>query len=114
MKIISKNLELCYISHDARANGETDFKGETSMLTTEQRIDFLNEYAHKLPEMFEDFSLDKPIVTIEEAKQAITEGIPGEIIIDGKGRKSQRFVGDKCIVTFNPDTQELIQTNRKR
>lgn len=58
--------------------------------------------------------LNHAAVTIEEAKQAITEGIPGEIIIDGKGRKSQRFVGDKCIVTFNPDTQELIQTNRKR
>ena len=58
--------------------------------------------------------LNHASVTIEEAKQAITEGIPGEIIIDGKGRKSQRFVGDKCMVTFNPDTQELIQTNRKR
>lgn len=57
--------------------------------------------------------LNHAAVTVEEARQAITEGIPGEIITDGKGRKSQRFVGDKCIVTFNPDTQELIQTNRR-
>lgn len=57
--------------------------------------------------------LNHAAVTIEEAKQAITNGVPGEIIVDGKGRKSQRFVGKKCIVTFNPDTQELIQTNRR-
>lgn len=58
--------------------------------------------------------LNHAAVSIEEAKQAITKGVSGEIVIDGKGRKSQRFVGDKCVVTFNPDTQELIQTNRKR
>lgn len=57
--------------------------------------------------------LNHAAVSIEEAKQAITNGIPGEIVIDGKGRKSQRFVGDKCVVTFNQDTQELIQTNRR-
>ena len=58
--------------------------------------------------------LNHAAVSIEEAKQAITEGTPSEIITDEKGRKSQRFVGNKCVVTFNPDTQELIQTNRKR
>ncbi len=58
--------------------------------------------------------LNHAAVSIEEAKQAITKGVSGEIVIDEKGRKSQRFVGDKCVVTFNPDTQELIQTNRKR
>lgn len=69
MGILSKNLELRYISHDERANGETDFKGETSTLTTEQRVEFLNTYADKLPELFEDFSLDNPIITLDEAKE---------------------------------------------
>ena len=50
---------------------------------------------------------------MEEARQAIINGIPDKIITDDKGRRSQRFVGDKCIVTFNPDTQELIQTNQR-
>ena len=57
--------------------------------------------------------LNHAAVTVEEAKQAITNGIPGRIVTDNKGRRSQRFVGDKCVVTFNPDTQELIQTNRR-
>ena len=57
--------------------------------------------------------LNHAAVSVEEAKQAITSGVPGEIAIDEKGRKSQIFVGDKCVVTFNPDTQELIQTNRR-
>lgn len=58
--------------------------------------------------------LDHKAVTIDQAKQALTEGRAEEIVTDSKGRRSQRFVGDECIVTFNPDTQELIQTNRKR
>ncbi|MCI5650365.1 MAG: phage minor capsid protein [Fusicatenibacter sp.] len=58
--------------------------------------------------------LNHASVSMNEAKQAITEGTAGEIVTDNKGRRSQRFTGDKCIVTFNPDTQELIQTNRKR
>ena len=58
-----------FISRDERANGETDFKGETSTLTTDERVEFLNEYAKKLPEMFDDFSLDEPIVTLEAAKE---------------------------------------------
>ncbi len=69
MNILSKNLELRYISRDKKANGETDFKGETSTLTTEERVEFLNEYARQLPKMFNDFSLDKPVVTLEEAKK---------------------------------------------
>ncbi|MGN0149320.1 MAG: hypothetical protein ACI4C7_03620 [Clostridia bacterium] len=69
MNILSKNLELRCISRNKKANGETDFKGETSTLTTEERVEFLNEYARQLPKMFDDFSLDKPVVTLEEAKK---------------------------------------------
>lgn len=58
--------------------------------------------------------LNHAAVSVDEARQALTEGIPGEIVVDGNGRKSQRFTGDNCIVTFNPDTGEVIQTNRKR
>ena len=58
--------------------------------------------------------LDHAAVSIEEARQAIVSGKPQKIETDGKGRRSQRFLGENCIVTFNPDTGELIQTNRKR
>lgn len=76
MNIISKNFELRYISHNPAANGETDFKGETSTLSTEQRVDFLNEYARKMEGMYDDFSLDEPIVTLDEAKARLEKVKP--------------------------------------
>ena len=71
MKMISNNFELRYISRDRSANGETDFKGETSTLSTEQRIDLLNAYAKRMSEQYEDFSLEEPIVSLEEAKERL-------------------------------------------
>ena len=44
MNTISKNFELRYVSSDSRADGETDFKGETSTLTTDERVRYLNTY----------------------------------------------------------------------
>lgn len=57
--------------------------------------------------------LNHAAVSIEEAKEAITSGKAESVVVDAKGRRSQRFIGEKCIVTFNPDTKELIQTNRR-
>lgn len=71
MNIISKNFEMRFISNDPKANGETDFKGDTSTLTTQQRIDYLNAYAQKIPAYAEDFSLDEQIVSMEEAKERL-------------------------------------------
>jgi hypothetical protein len=68
MGLLSENFELRFISRDKSANGETDFKGETSVLTTEQRVEFLKAYAKRMGKQYEDFSLDKPIVSLEEAK----------------------------------------------
>lgn len=79
MNRISRNYELRYFSTDIKADGETDFKGETSTLTTEQRIDFLDTYAQKLPGIFEDFSLDKPVVLLEEAKERLAKIKPQPI-----------------------------------
>lgn len=98
MNIISKNLELRYVSHDSKANGETDFKGETSTLTTEQRVEFLNTYAEKLPKMFGDFSLDKQIVTLDEAKEYLKSKIkpqPQPSIRNRIQLKSWKWIGYK-------------------
>lgn len=73
MNIISENFEMRFISHDERANGETDFKGETSILSTQERIDYLNAYAQKTAEAAEDFSLDNPVVTLEEARRRLKQ-----------------------------------------
>lgn len=73
MNIISENFEMRFVSHDKRANGETDFKGETTTLSTQQRIDYLNAYAQKTAEFASDFSLEEPVVTLEEAKRRLAQ-----------------------------------------
>lgn len=71
MKIVSRNFEMRFISNDQNANGETDFKGGTSTLTTQQRVDYLNAYARKISEYVEDFSLDDQIVPMGEALERL-------------------------------------------
>lgn len=71
MNMLSRNVELRFISRDPAANGETDFKGETSTLNTQQRIEYLNRYAEVLPKYVDHFSLDEPIVTMEEARERL-------------------------------------------
>lgn len=76
MDIISRNFELRYVSNDPKANGETDFKGETSTLTTDQRVDYLKAYARQIPGYVTDYSLDDQIVTLEEARQRLSQMKP--------------------------------------
>ena len=71
MKLLSSNFELRYVSSEENANGETDFKGETTTLNNEQRVSFLSAYANRMEQQYEDFSLDTPIVTIEEARERL-------------------------------------------
>jgi len=40
--------EVRYFTKDPRANGETDFKGETSTLNISQRLQFLKYYADQV------------------------------------------------------------------
>lgn len=72
MNIVSKNFEMRFISGSRTANGETDFKGDTSTLNTQQRIDYLNAYAQAISGYAEDFSLDEQIVSLEEAKERLS------------------------------------------
>ena len=39
-------LETRYFTFDVKANGETDFHGETEWMNLEQRIDFLTKYGN--------------------------------------------------------------------
>lgn len=96
MKMLSRNVELRYVSHDPKANGETDFKGETSTLSTQQRVDYLDRYAKVLPQYVDNFSLDQPIITIEEAKEQLKQikpqpqpAIRRRIVLD-----DWRWIGD--------------------
>ena len=42
-------LETRYFTSDVKANGETDFHGETEWMNLEQRIDFLAKYGNYEP-----------------------------------------------------------------
>jgi len=63
---ISRAFEFRYVSEDSRANGETDFKGETAVFSTEERVEFLRRYAVYAGTYFNDPGLNKEVVSDEE------------------------------------------------
>lgn len=67
----STSFELRYFSSAMEANGETDFKGETSVFTTEERVDFLRNYANVAAEWFNDKNFQTEVVNDNEIKQAL-------------------------------------------
>ncbi len=75
-KEISRSFELRYFSNAKNANGETDFKGKTSILNTEQRIDFLKRYAEYATNFFNDPHLDKMVVAESEIAEALQKVKP--------------------------------------
>lgn len=42
---VHTTFEMRYITSDSKADGETDFTGESEWMSLDQRIDFLNKYA---------------------------------------------------------------------
>ncbi len=60
---LSHSFELRSFSSDIRANGETDFKGETAVFTTEDRIKFLQNYADTTSAFFNDPGVNQPTVS---------------------------------------------------
>jgi len=69
----TRSFELRYFTNDAKANGETDFKGETEYLTTEQRVDFLKQYADYASRFFNDPELNTKVVEDEEVQSAVAK-----------------------------------------
>lgn len=72
----SSTFELRYFTNDPKANGETDFKGETEWFDTEKRVSFLNEYADFASRYFDNPGLDKKIVTDKEISHLLGEVKP--------------------------------------
>lgn len=63
----SSTLEARYFTADARANGETDFHGETEWMNLEQRLDFLEKYAAYAASFWKNPQLDRPLLDKGEA-----------------------------------------------
>jgi Glycosyl hydrolases family 2/Rhamnogalacturonan lyase family 11, C-terminal domain/Glycosyl hydrolases family 2, TIM barrel domain len=66
---IAKTFELRYFDDKEAANGPTDFKGETTTLSTEERVEFLKQYGQYGGVFFNDPKLDKEIATVKEARE---------------------------------------------
>ena len=64
---LSAGFEIRYFSNDSKANGETDFKGETSILNTDQRVEFLKFYADQVSSYYGDKDLNTEVVSDQEA-----------------------------------------------
>ena len=127
MKMLSRNVELRFISHDPRANGETDFKGETSTLSTQERIDYLNRYAEVLPRYVDNYSLDHPIVTIEKAKERLKQikpqplpAVRHRIVLDNwrwmgdvSEKEKQRLPKDAGVITIEKQDWRCFVEDRR-
>lgn len=73
-----------------------------------------------------DTGLKREGVSIEAIKEALTNGTSGKVKVsrdkngnikfdkNGNPMRSQKFTTDKCEVSVNPDTGDLIQCNPKR
>jgi len=66
---ISNSFELRYITTDTKANGETDFKGDTEYFDTDQRIEYLEAYEQYAQQFFANPDWNKLVVTDDEAKE---------------------------------------------
>jgi hypothetical protein len=70
---ISESFELRYFSNNTKANGETDFKGETAVFNTQERVEYLKNYAEVAKTFFNDQNLDTKVVSDEQLKQALNK-----------------------------------------
>ena len=63
--------ELRYFTSDSAANGSTDFKGETEWMSTDQRVNFLNDYARYASHYFKDPGFEHKVVSDIEAENLL-------------------------------------------
>lgn len=64
-------LEMRYFTPDSRANGETDFHGETEWMNLEQRIGFLSTYANYAATFWNNPKLESPVLSPQDVPLAL-------------------------------------------
>ena len=70
---ISRAFELRYVTADPRADGETDFKGESEIFNTDERVEYLKNWARYGRFFFNDPELNKKIVHDEEVASILDD-----------------------------------------
>ena len=68
----SCSFEMRYFTHDAKADGVTDFHGETEWLSTEQRVALLDLYANYASRRWGDPNLNTPLFTEKEVEERLS------------------------------------------
>ena len=68
---LSHSFELRYITTDTKANGETDYKGATEWMNTDQRVEYLTHWAKYATRFFNDQTLAEQVVDKEEVVEAM-------------------------------------------
>ncbi len=66
-----KTFEMRYFTNNPKADGVTDFHGETELFDTDQRIDLLNEYARFSSRFWGDPDLDRPLFSDKDVKERL-------------------------------------------
>jgi len=70
-KVLGRTFELKYFSNNNSADGNTDFIGDTSVFDTDQRVEFLSQYAEQACRFYKDPNLDKKVVTDSDVAAAL-------------------------------------------
>lgn len=65
--------EMRHFSKDAKANGVTDFHGETEVFDTEQRVEALNNYADYASRFWGDAELNTPMFTDAQVRARVAK-----------------------------------------
>ena len=65
--------EMRYLASDAKANGVTDFHGETEVFDTEQRVEALNNYADYASRFWGDLGLDTPMFSDDDVRSRVAQ-----------------------------------------
>ena len=65
--------EMRHFKNDAKANGVTDFHGETEVFDTEQRVEALNRYADYASKFWGDEGLNTPMFTDNEVSERVAK-----------------------------------------
>jgi len=69
----ARAFELRHFTRDPAANGESDFNGPTTVLSTEQRVEFLRAFAATAQRFFNEDRWDRPAVAPDQTAAVLRQ-----------------------------------------
>ena len=68
---VSRSFEIRVISDDPKADGPTGFKGDSSIFSNDDRIQYLKQYGEYAKRFFNDPGLDRKVVSLDQARERL-------------------------------------------